>query len=156
MSYEDEIEYAFREDELVEEMMDYINSTYDAHYSQNQYQSTEIIEDMGHGMGFALGNVIKYCQRYGKKAGHNRDDLKKVIHYGIIALAMHDNEHEECITTAPIDSLFLELDSDLGRLHQINLRAEEILKDFQADQQTDNVVRGSFGDVPPGQEPGQD
>ncbi len=156
MSYEDEIEYAFREDELIEEMMDYINSTYDAHYSQNQYQSTEIIEDMGHGMGFALGNVIKYCQRYGKKAGHNRDDLKKVIHYGIIALAMHDNEHEECITTAPIDSLFLELDSDLGRLHQINLNVEEMLKPYQADQQTDNVVRGSFGDVPPGQEPGQD
>jgi hypothetical protein len=156
MSYENEIEYAFREDELIEEMMDYINSTYDAHYSQNQYQSTEIIEDMGHGMGFALGNVIKYCQRYGKKAGHNRDDLKKVIHYGIIALAMHDNEHEECITTAPIDSLFLELDSDLGRLHQINLNVEEMLKPYQADQQTDNVVRGSFGDVPPGQEPGQD
>lgn len=156
MSYEDEIEYAFREDELIEEMMDYINSTYDAHYSQNQYQSTEIIEDMGHGMGFALGNVIKYCQRYGKKAGHNRDDLKKVIHYGIIALAMHDNEHEECITTAPIDSLFLELDSDMGRLHKINLNVEEILKPYQADQQTDNVVRGSFGDVPPGQEPGQD
>lgn len=156
MSYEDEIEYAFREDELIEEMMDYINSTYDAHYSQNQYQSTEIIEDMGHGMGFALGNVIKYCQRYGKKAGHNRDDLKKVIHYGIIALAMHDNEHEECITTAPIDSLFLELDSDLGRLHQINLNVEEMLKPYQADKQTDNVVRGSFGDVPPGQEPGQD
>lgn len=41
-------------------------------------------------MGFALGNVLKYSQRYGKKEGLNRADLLKVVHYGIIALAMHD------------------------------------------------------------------
>ena len=86
------VEYAFREDELLDEMHDYIASTYSKHYAQGQYQSTEIIEDMGHGMGFALGNVIKYCQRYGKKEGYNRDDLLKVIHYSIIALAMHDKK----------------------------------------------------------------
>lgn len=86
------IDYAFNEGELLDEMRRYIDSTYDAHYSQSQYQSTEIIEDMGHGMGFALGNVIKYCQRYGKKQGYNRADLMKVIHYGLIALAMHDRE----------------------------------------------------------------
>ena len=90
----DDIDYAFNEKELLEEMLEYINATYDAHYSQGKYQSTEIIEDMGHGMGFALGNVIKYCQRYGKKEGFNRDDLKKVIHYGIIALAMHDRKKD--------------------------------------------------------------
>ena len=90
----DDIDYAFNEKELLEEMLEYINATYDAHYSQDKYQSTEIIEDMGHGMGFALGNVIKYCQRYGKKEGFNRDDLKKVIHYGIIALAMHDRKND--------------------------------------------------------------
>lgn len=89
------IEYAFNEKALLEEMQSYIDSTYDAHYSQDKYQSTQIIEDMGHGMGFALGNVIKYCQRYGKKDGFNRNDLKKVIHYGIIALAMHDKEHQD-------------------------------------------------------------
>ena len=92
---QDDINYAFNEKALLEEMQSYIDKTYDAHYSQNKYQSTEIIEDMGHGMGFALGNVIKYCQRYGKKEGFNRDDLKKVIHYGIIALAMHDRKHED-------------------------------------------------------------
>jgi hypothetical protein len=89
------IPYAFKEDEILEEMWEYIDGTYDAHYSQSKYQSTQIIEDMGHGMGFALGNVVKYCQRYGKKQGYNRADLMKVIHYGIIALAMHDREHED-------------------------------------------------------------
>ena len=84
------INYAFNEERILKEMKEYIDATYDAHYSQNKYQSTQIIEDMGHGMGFALGNVIKYCQRYGKKEGFNRADLMKVIHYGIIALSMHD------------------------------------------------------------------
>ena len=89
------IEYAFDEDIILDEMQEYIDKTYSAHYSQSNYQSTEIIEDMGHGMGFALGNVIKYCQRYGKKDGFNRDDLRKVIHYGIIALAMHDRNQDK-------------------------------------------------------------
>lgn len=89
-----QIDYAFNEERILKEMKEYIDATYDAHYSQNKYQSTQIIEDMGHGMGFALGNVIKYCQRYGKKEGFNRADLLKVIHYGIIALSMHDKEHK--------------------------------------------------------------
>lgn len=89
------IEYAFNEAELLSQMKNYIDSTYDAHYSQGKYQATQIIEDTGHGMGFALGNVLKYCQRYGKKAGYNRADLMKVIHYGIIALAMHDREQAD-------------------------------------------------------------
>ena len=84
------VDYAFNEREILEEMMAYIDGTYDAHYSQDKYQSTQIIEDMGHGMGFALGNVVKYVQRYGKKEGFNRKDLMKVIHYGVIALALHD------------------------------------------------------------------
>jgi len=146
------IEYAFREDELIDEMMDYINSTYDAHYSQNQYQSTEIIEDMGHGMGFALGNVIKYCQRYGKKAGYNRDDLKKVIHYGIIALAMHDNEH----TNTSMDDIFREFDDTSDELFDVNIKLENVLKDIQADMQSDNIIKGAFDKPCPGQEPGQD
>jgi len=88
------INYAFNEAEILQEMQEYIDATYDAHYSQDKYQSTQIIEDMGHGMGFALGNVIKYTQRYGKKEGFNRADLMKVIHYGIIALSMHDRIEE--------------------------------------------------------------
>ena len=52
---DDDIDYAFNEKELLKEMLEYIDATYDAHYSQDKYQSTEIIEDMGHGMGFALG-----------------------------------------------------------------------------------------------------
>ena len=85
-----QIDYKFNEGALVEELKSYIDKTYGGHYSKNQFQSTEFIIDCGHGMGFALGNVLKYAQRYGKKEGHNRADLLKILHYAIIALDCHD------------------------------------------------------------------
>jgi len=90
-----ETSYKFNENELIRELQDYIDSTYSAHYSRNKFQSTEFIIDCGHGQGFALGNVLKYVQRYGKKDGYNRADLMKVLHYALIALYNHD--HEESI-----------------------------------------------------------
>ena len=89
------INYKFNEKELCEELLSYINKTYEGHYSKNKFQSTEFIIDCGHGMGFALGNVLKYAQRYGKKEGYNRKDLLKILHYAIIALHVHDEENEE-------------------------------------------------------------
>ena len=46
-------------------------------------------------MGFCLGNVLKYAQRYGKKNGLNKDDLMKIAHYAIMALYVHDLEKDE-------------------------------------------------------------
>lgn len=82
--------FKFNEGALCEELLTYISKTYDGHYSKNKFQSTEFIIDCGHGMGFALGNVLKYAQRYGKKQGYNRADLMKILHYTIIALDCHD------------------------------------------------------------------
>ena len=89
---DDDIAYKFNENELIRELQGYIDSTYSAHYSRNKFQSTEFIIDCGHGQGFALGNVLKYVQRYGKKDGYNRADLMKVLHYALIALYNHDHE----------------------------------------------------------------
>ena len=83
-------DYKYSEDRLLEELRNYIDDTYDGHYSQNQFQATEFIMDSGHGDGFCIGNIIKYAQRYGKKDGYNRKDLLKVLHYGIMALHNHD------------------------------------------------------------------
>ena len=87
------MKYNFDENEYVGELLDYINSTYDGHYSTNQYQATDFILDAGHGTGFCIGNVLKYAQRYGKKGTHSdaRKDLMKVLHYAIIQLYVHDN-----------------------------------------------------------------
>jgi len=85
-----QIDYKYSEDRLLEELRDYIDATYDQHYSQNKFQATEFIMDSGHGDGFCIGNIMKYAQRYGKKDGYNRKDLFKVLHYGIMALHNHD------------------------------------------------------------------
>ena len=77
------------------ELKEYIDSTYDEHYSTNQFQATEFIIDGGHGEGFCIGNIMKYAQRYGKKDGYNKRDLLKVIHYGIIALYINEIEGEK-------------------------------------------------------------
>ena len=86
------INYKFSEGALIKELQAYIDNTYDGHYSKNQFQSTEFISDCGHGIGFAIGNILKYAQRYGKKGTPEdaRRDLMKVLHYSIIALHEHD------------------------------------------------------------------
>ena len=82
------IEYKFKENVIVNDVMDYINKTYGSHYAKTKnYQATEIIIDQGHGTGFCMGNILKYAQRYGKKEGRNKNDLMKVIHYAIIQLS---------------------------------------------------------------------
>ena len=91
------IDYKFREDELVRDVKEYIDATYGQHYAKNRIQATEVIIDAGHGEGFTIGNIIKYAQRYGKKEGYNRKDLMKVIHYAIIALYLHDEEHSNVV-----------------------------------------------------------
>jgi len=85
-------DYKFDEGALITELQSYIDATYLGHYSRNKFQSTEFISDCGHGIGFTIGNILKYAQRYGKKGSQedHRKDLLKVLHYGIIALSEHD------------------------------------------------------------------
>ena len=89
------IDYKYNEGKTLAELKEYIDSTYDEHYSKNKFQATEFIIDGGHGEGFCIGNIMKYAQRYGKKGGKNKRDLLKVIHYGIIALYINEMEESE-------------------------------------------------------------
>ena len=95
MNNEKKIQYKYDEDAILTDLNEYIDSTYNEHYSKNKYQATEFIIDGGHGEGFCIGNIMKYAQRYGKKNGKDRSDLLKVLHYGIIALHVHDMENSE-------------------------------------------------------------
>ena len=102
--------YKYSEDKALSELKEYIDSTYDAHYSKNKFQATEFIIDGGHGEGFCIGNILKYAQRYGKKNGKDRKDLLKVIHYGIIALHINNmenlNNESEWTNCVDIEKLF--------------------------------------------------
>lgn len=88
------IDYKFDEKKYLNELTEYVNATYSQHYSQNKFQSTEVIMDRGHGTGFCMGNVDKYSNRYGKKGSKAdaRKDLLKVIHYAMLQLYVHDND----------------------------------------------------------------
>tara|TARA_R100001510_G_C7643034_1_gene200577 strand:+ start:368 stop:628 length:261 start_codon:yes stop_codon:yes gene_type:complete len=76
----------FKEDKVLNWVQNHIRDTYGQHYGESKIQTTEFVFDSGHGEGFCIGNIIKYAQRYGKKAGHNPEDLLKIIHYAIILL----------------------------------------------------------------------
>ena len=89
------INYVFDEESYLKEIKEGIDETYSSHYAQNKIQSTEFIADAGHGEGFCIGNIIKYAQRYGKKNGYNWEDLKKIVHYAIIMMCLHDKRNEE-------------------------------------------------------------
>lgn len=92
---EDGVDYKFNEDKLIEEFKRYVDSTYKAHYSQNKFQSTEVIIERGHGTGFCMGSIDKYSNRYGKKGSRAdaRKDLMKILHYALLQLYIHDNEN---------------------------------------------------------------
>lgn len=93
-----DIDYKFNEGELIAEIKQYIDKTYQQHYAGGKIQATEDIIDDGHGTGFCIGNAKKYLKRYGKKGetpSEWRKDIIKVIHYGLIQLYVHDRDHGE-------------------------------------------------------------
>jgi hypothetical protein len=90
------INYKFNECELIEELQEYIDTTYDGHYSADDgLQATDLIMAAGRGQDFCVGNILKYAHRYEKKgtAADARKDLMKVLHYGIMAIYAHDKEY---------------------------------------------------------------
>ena len=91
------VDYKFGENKYLQELREYIDSTYQGHYSTNKFQSTEVIIARGHGTGFCMGNVDKYANRYGKKGTREdaRKDLLKVIHYALLQLHVHDSEEQK-------------------------------------------------------------
>jgi hypothetical protein len=82
----------YDEAEYIKEILGYIESTYQQHYvGEDGIQSLDITISTGHGMGFCIGSAQKYVNRYGKKAGYNRKDLMKAIHFLILMLHVHDS-----------------------------------------------------------------
>ena len=87
------INYKYSEEKILNELRQYMYSTYSEHYSTGDIETTEFIIDAGHGPGHCIGNIIKYAARYGKKDGYNRKDLLKILYYGIMMLHVHDRDH---------------------------------------------------------------
>ena len=122
------IKYKYNEGDLLRQITDYVNSTYDEHYSQNKFQATEFIIDGGHGVGFTIGNIMKYAQRYGHKGTPEdwRKDLLKVIHYAIIAMHVHDKEQQISIPekSEKVNTKVYELKTSLSLSDTININPD--------------------------------
>jgi hypothetical protein len=88
------VEYKYNEKQIIQDIIEHIDSTYTKHYGSGSIQTTEFTIDAGHGEGFCIGNIIKYAQRYGKKNGYNKEDILKIIHYAIILYYIHENEEK--------------------------------------------------------------
>jgi hypothetical protein len=86
--------FKYNEGNILDELHAYIKKSYGSHYG-DRVQAQDLIVSSGHGEGFYMGNIIKYASRYGKKNGHSKDDLMKVLHYTVLALNYHNTHYEK-------------------------------------------------------------
>jgi hypothetical protein len=82
----DKIAYKYNEDQSIDEIKRYIDSTYSAHYkSEDNLQAIDAWFSLGDADSSFRDTIIKYAWRLGKKEGHQKD-LMKIIHYAIFYL----------------------------------------------------------------------
>lgn len=81
--------FKYNEDKILKEVHEYIESTYGEHYAggNQKIQIQDVFEQMEISEEFTRGCAMKYLFRFGKKAGKNRKDLLKCMHY--ICLLYH-------------------------------------------------------------------
>ena len=87
----------YNEDKIIKEIHDYIKGTYGEHYSTTKdgFQVQDMLRHLDIDKDFWQANAIKYLCRYGKKAGKNRKDLLKAIHYVILLMSSEDKDKEK-------------------------------------------------------------
>ena len=92
--------YKYDEEAILKELKDYINGTYNQHYSagDDKIQTLDLIEACGDGESFCRSNILKYASRYDKK-GTARRDIMKILHYAV--LLMHFNDKNAQRETYP-------------------------------------------------------
>ena len=84
-------QYKYHETEIMEDIDDYVSSTYNGHYTgkEHEFRNVQTIDLMAArdiASGFCQANILKYGSRYGSKDGKNKKDLLKVIHYAMLLL----------------------------------------------------------------------
>ena len=87
----------YNEDKILKEVGDYIKSTYGEHYAQVKegVQVQDLLRSVGIDKDFCQANAIKYLARFGKKAGRNRADLLKAMHYIVLLMDSEDNSNHK-------------------------------------------------------------
>jgi hypothetical protein len=74
---QDKIAYKYNEDQSIDEIKRYIDSTYSAHYkSEDNLQAIDAWFSLGDADSSFRDTIIKYAWRLGKKEGHQKDLIK--------------------------------------------------------------------------------
>lgn len=80
-------DFKYNEDAILNEVQEYISSTYKQHYvGKKKIQTIDVWDSIGIAENMCMGTLIKYAMRFGKK-GDSKDaksDLLKLIHYAIL------------------------------------------------------------------------
>ena len=79
----------YNEEQIIKEITQYVNNTYDEHYSEGEVQTLDFIDACGDAPAFCRSNILKYATRYDKK-GTPRKDILKIIHYAMLLLHFYD------------------------------------------------------------------
>ena len=83
--------YKYDEDKYLQDIRNYVDSTYGEHYVAKDIQVVDIWHSIGSLETTARDTAIKYLIRYGKKQGKNKKDLLKAIHYIILMMYAEDS-----------------------------------------------------------------
>jgi hypothetical protein len=86
-------EYKYSEDEVLEYISQYIESTYKQHYVGDlDIQAVDVWRSLNIDAEAFRSNIIKYAMRYGSKKGEELKDLTKIIHYAVLLLSRNHLE----------------------------------------------------------------
>lgn len=78
----------YNEDNILKDIKDYIEGTYNQHYAGDTYQFLDMLSDIGVKKGMLQASAMKYLYRLGKKGDEAdaRIDLYKAVHYIVLLL----------------------------------------------------------------------
>ena len=86
----------YKEDESIDDLKDYVASTYSGHYTSknNNVQTLDLIQSVGDAESFCRSNAIKYLSRYDKK-GQAKRDILKAMHYCLLLYYFSGQTNED-------------------------------------------------------------
>lgn len=79
--------YKYAEGRILADLKAYIDRTYGEHYkASDNIECFDAWVALGSASTTFRDTAMKYLWRYGKKSGHNIDDLMKTLHYVMLCL----------------------------------------------------------------------
>ena len=92
------IKYKFDEGAILGTLQEYVDATYQGHYSNandpQNIQAIDVWNSLGSLESTCRDNALKYLLRFGKKAGKNTKDLYKAMHYITLMIYAVESEKE--------------------------------------------------------------